>query len=435
MVQSTRAYFRSFLNWLEMTNLFLFYITAVLLLTAEALTPASIAVDDLAFIGLRRSFWLRTEANDINAFNLFLIWVPHTSSTFCLSIFNHLYIVRQYHPVPCVTRTAEGVQVYRFYSAVPHSSGYPLKCVCQASLFHLCHAGCLVWLEFGVHACVRTKPFVYVHLRNLVLFRFGTHLFGYRNLSSTAIQLIAFSQGDFNFEAMRREKPFLAPIMIVCFIVVVLFVVLNMFIAILESGYQASKEKIHEEVYNNEMHVGDAMWILIQEYLQRVPVLKHHFQDTESDMLASDVDSDGDSDNPEDQSLLQIKTSASIPVIPSPDVPHGQPMFEIVRDESCFTIYFPFAAQLCEVEVPRLVSKHNELTGLDFILLCRMSLGYSVTGPKCPLIKVHQVVPLDAFDTVDIEMLKSQVQSGSLVTGASADGRFIIQIPMLAIPR
>jgi hypothetical protein len=76
MVEDWENYFASALNWLEMLNLILFYVTFAYQLASVFALPETVYPNDLSFISkFRNSGQLKERFNDINAFNLFLAWV------------------------------------------------------------------------------------------------------------------------------------------------------------------------------------------------------------------------------------------------------------------------------------------------------------------------------------------------------------------------
>jgi hypothetical protein len=71
---------------------------------------------------------------------------------------------------------------------------------------------------------------------------FGSTMFQYRNLSASTYSLLRMAMGEFEFAPMMRSQPILAPILFVVFIFLVVFALLNMFVAIISEAFETTKE-------------------------------------------------------------------------------------------------------------------------------------------------------------------------------------------------
>jgi len=101
---------------------------------------------------------------------------------------------------------------------------------------------------------------------------FGANLFEYRNMTSSFLALIRALLGDFSFEDLRRTNRFLGPILFVVFVVLAVFVLLNMFIAIISESYDETKDELQELEDMNIDTLGKEIWdVFTKDFLFKVP--------------------------------------------------------------------------------------------------------------------------------------------------------------------
>lgn len=149
---------------------------------------------------------------------------------------------------------------------------------------------------------------------------FGTHMDRYSTLTSCIYTQFRMILGDFDFPAMRRAHPILGPGYFFVFIFLVFFILMNMFMAILNDTYSEVKEDVEcrkedfqmmdflARGYNNVLDkVGERdKWIDIQEVVKlaaddgvvtyeeiRENLRRKHFSETEIEILISKYDVDG----------------------------------------------------------------------------------------------------------------------------------------------
>lgn len=92
---------------------------------------------------------------------------------------------------------------------------------------------------------------------------FGSHMYAFRNVTQSMYSLIRYLLGDFDAEELLAVNPFLAPILFGLFMVLSVFVVLNMFIAIISDAYTETKEELSKK---KDLEMSE-LASLIVEYL------------------------------------------------------------------------------------------------------------------------------------------------------------------------
>ena len=171
-----------------MLNLLLFYAVFVSRAIGMLKLPATVAVRGDAFVDVRGAARWLSMSNNINSFNAFLTW---------MMVFKFLYFIPQFRMLIMVLQKASG-RVQGFL------------CITAITLF----------------AC--SQAFMLI---------FGGRIFAFRNLTQSLFSLLRMLLGDFDFEALRLAQPVLGPIMFTVFILVVVFVLLNVFIAIVSTAF------------------------------------------------------------------------------------------------------------------------------------------------------------------------------------------------------
>lgn len=103
---------------------------------------------------------------------------------------------------------------------------------------------------------------------------FGTNLYGFRNLTQSFFTLARALLGDFEFEPLREVAPFLGPLLFFLFIMLAVFVLLNMFIAIISDSFNETKEVLASADMSHGKIVTKALGqILFTDGLYRWPIV------------------------------------------------------------------------------------------------------------------------------------------------------------------
>ena len=84
---------------------------------------------------------------------------------------------------------------------------------------------------------------------------FGTQVGDYSTFSSAIFTLLRTILGDFDFNSMEKANRILGPIFFLCYVFFVFFVLLNMFLAIINDTYSEVKAEIAAQ--RNEFELGD----------------------------------------------------------------------------------------------------------------------------------------------------------------------------------
>jgi len=213
----------------HLLNLGLFYVTTLLKLLSWLELPADVDPVGDAFFSYRSSASLYELAQDVMAFNAFLSW---------LKLVKYASFVPRFGILLGTLKRASG-KVGSF------------GIICGVVLFGASQSFTLA---------------------------FGTVLYGYRNLTQSLFTLTRALLGDFAFEDLRVANPLLGPLMFFLFIGLSVFVLLNMFIAIISDAYNDTKEEIEATgsgaAARHNQRVGKALGRLIFNHgLYRVPCL------------------------------------------------------------------------------------------------------------------------------------------------------------------
>jgi polycystin 2 len=86
---------------------------------------------------------------------------------------------------------------------------------------------------------------------------FGTQVGDYSTFDSAIFTLLRTILGDFDFNSMEKANRILGPIFFLCYVFFVFFVLLNMFLAIINDTYSEVKAEIAAQ--RNEFELGDYM--------------------------------------------------------------------------------------------------------------------------------------------------------------------------------
>ncbi len=83
--------------------------------------------------------------------------------------------------------------------------------------------------------------FAFVQLGYLL---FGIQVYDFRSFTDSVFTLFRMILGDFNFKAIESASTFLGPVYFLCYIFFVFFVLLNMFLAIINDTYADVKTEV-----------------------------------------------------------------------------------------------------------------------------------------------------------------------------------------------
>merc|ERR1719461_710071 len=94
--------------------------------------------------------------------------------------------------------------------------------------------------------------FAFVQLGFLL---FGIQVYDFRSITDSIFTLFRMILGDFNFKAIESASTFLGPVYFLSYIFFVFFVLLNMFLAIINDTYSEVKAEIAAQ--KNEFEIKD----------------------------------------------------------------------------------------------------------------------------------------------------------------------------------
>ena len=89
------------------------------------------------------------------------------------------------------------------------------------------------------------------------LLAFGTRIEGFRNLTEAASSVFMGFLGDISLSELRAANYWLGPVLFIIFLLLGIFVLLNMFIAIIGEAYSSTKEAMHRagrQIYPCPLH-------------------------------------------------------------------------------------------------------------------------------------------------------------------------------------
>ncbi|VDO24365.1 unnamed protein product [Heligmosomoides polygyrus] len=116
--------------------------------------------------------------------------------------------------------------------------------------------------------------FAYAQFGYLV---FGTQIADYSTFYSSVFALLRTILGDFNFGALERTNRVLGPIFFITYVFFVFFVLLNMFLAIINDSYVEVKAELARQ------QDGEGIF----DWVRKVSFHVHYFQDTAVSLFAS----------------------------------------------------------------------------------------------------------------------------------------------------
>lgn len=210
-------------NIAHILNLCLFFVSTGYRVWSVIELPDDVDPDSNTFVNFRTAADKLKTATDINAFNAFLTWVK---------VFKYLEFIPKLKILLGTLGNAAGkVSGFSFITAV---------------------------VLFG-----SSQAFTLA---------FGTSLEAYRNLTQSFFSLTRVLFGDFDFEALRMESPFMGPLMFFSFSMLGVFILLNMFIAIISDAFAETKAELDELEDVGVDTIGKAVTrIVLNDGLYRIP--------------------------------------------------------------------------------------------------------------------------------------------------------------------
>jgi len=102
---------------------------------------------------------------------------------------------------------------------------------------------------------------------------FGAKLEAYGTIGGSMATLLSAMLGEFDFEAVRDAHWLLGPLFFVLYMLIGVFVMLNMFIAIISDAYAETKEELEKETDMDAAQMGEHVRAYIVEgILYRIPI-------------------------------------------------------------------------------------------------------------------------------------------------------------------
>merc|ERR1719183_1755520 len=93
---------------------------------------------------------------------------------------------------------------------------------------------------------------------------FGPTTFGFHTFGDSVYSLFRIILGDFDFYALIRADRVVGPIFFISYVFVVFFILINVFLAVINDSYVEVKAELEETKYQNEIaaYMGDvASWL------------------------------------------------------------------------------------------------------------------------------------------------------------------------------
>ena len=194
----TRAYFSSLLSIVQMLN-FIFYWTQLFCrLFLLLYLPSTFDISSDEYIDFRRAIEFKSIAIALQATNVFLNWFK-------------LIQILSFSP-------SFGVMTKTLGRAAKGVAGFSL-------IFFI--------ISFG-----------FAQSHSMV---FGAHIEEFRTITQTIYSLFQSLLGDFDFVALQHAHSTMGPVLFIIFVVLAVFVVLNMLIAIISDAYAECEEEMQGE--------------------------------------------------------------------------------------------------------------------------------------------------------------------------------------------
>ena len=102
------------------------------------------------------------------------------------------------------------------------------------------------------------------------LLAFGTRLEGFRNFPEAASSIFTAYMGDISLSELRAANYWLGPLLFIIFLLLGIFVLLNMFIAIIGEAYTTTKEDMRREAIARKLSRDPSAQELVQLYVKHL---------------------------------------------------------------------------------------------------------------------------------------------------------------------
>ncbi|CAF5120063.1 unnamed protein product, partial [Rotaria magnacalcarata] len=120
---------------------------------------------------------------------------------------------------------------------------------------------------------------------------FGTMVEDYKSFAISIFTLFRIILGDFNFDAILEAHRILGPIFFLTYVFFVFFVLLNMFLAIINDTYSEVKSDLSTQ--KSEFELGDFFKRSYEKMLERLNVKRDRIIDIQDALKNADVNKDG----------------------------------------------------------------------------------------------------------------------------------------------
>ena len=93
---------------------------------------------------------------------------------------------------------------------------------------------------------------VFIGLSMAFFVAIGPYLLEYSTMTASALTLFRALLGDFDFKALQHADPVFGPLLFIIYIILVMMVLLNMFVAILAEAYEKAKIEVFGDFYTQQ---------------------------------------------------------------------------------------------------------------------------------------------------------------------------------------
>jgi len=119
---------------------------------------------------------------------------------------------------------------------------------------------------------------------------FGTVVFDFYSLTESIYTLFRIILGDFNFHDLEKAHRQLGPIYFITYVFLVFFVLINMFLAIINDTYSEVKADI--ALQESEFELADYIKRGYDKVLKKLHLKKEHITDIQAAIQSADVNND-----------------------------------------------------------------------------------------------------------------------------------------------
>lgn len=134
---------------------------------------------------------------------------------------------------------------------------------------------------------------------------FGTQVLDFSTFERSIYTLFRIILGDFDFESLETANRILGPIFFLTYVFFVFFVLLNMFIAIINDTYGEIKEELANS--KSEIEIGAYLKKGYNKVLTKMNIKQHQILDIQKAITTADADGDGQVDYVEWRNSLRAK--------------------------------------------------------------------------------------------------------------------------------